>query len=61
MKNHNPSGGNLRFAGAGQRLTAMLVLLVFAGLLWAAWSGHFDSEIQHLAAWLRRHYQALVH
>ena len=33
MKNHNPSGGNLRFASLGQRLLSLVVLGVFAYLI----------------------------
>ncbi len=59
MKNHNPSGGRLRFASTWQRLLAMLVLAVFAGLIWLAWSGRYDREINAFAAWLERQYEAL--
>ncbi len=60
MKNHNPAGRKLRFAGARQRLAAVIVLLVFAALVWAAWSGRFDDEIQQLMTWLRDQYRRLV-
>lgn len=60
MKNQNPSGRRLRFASTGQRLASLLVLAVFAGLIWLAWSGRYDTEINQIAAWLREHYRALV-
>lgn len=60
MKNQNPSGRRLRFAGTGQRLASLLVLAVFAGLIWLAWSGRYDTEINQISAWLREHYRALV-
>lgn len=59
MKNHNPSGHGLRFAGTGQRLLAMLVLGVFACLIWVAFDGHYDNEVNAFASWLQRHYEAL--
>jgi hypothetical protein len=60
MKNHNPAGRNLRFAGARERLTAVIVLVAFAALVWAAWSGRFDDEIQQILAWIRDHYRKLA-
>ena len=60
MKNQNPSGKNLHFASFGQRLFAMFVFAVFAYLIWLAWTGRYDSEVNRFAAWLREHYQALT-
>lgn len=60
MKHHAPPGDKPRPSGAGQRMFAIVVLLVFAGLLWAAWSGRFDGEIQQVAGWLRDQYGSLV-
>jgi hypothetical protein len=60
MKNHNPSGRNLRFASTGQRLLSMMVLAVFALLIWAAPSGRYDHEVNDFARWLRQHYEALT-
>ncbi|GAA4857743.1 hypothetical protein [Luteimonas vadosa] len=59
MKNENPTGGHARFAGAGQRLLVLLVFAVFAGLVWLAWSGRFDAEVQQVAAWLSDRYASL--
>lgn len=60
MKNDNPSGRNLRFASAGQRLMSLLVLAVFAWLIWAAWSGRYDHEVNAFARWLRHTYETLT-
>lgn len=60
MKNHNPAGRNLRFSSGTDRLMVIVVTIVFVGLLWAAWSGHFDSEINAGARWLERHWDRLV-
>ena len=59
MKNDNPSGGRLQFASAGQRLFSMLLFAVFAALIWVAWSGKYDREVNHVAAWMRTHWDAL--
>lgn len=53
MKNHNPSGGNLRFASLGQRLLSLVVLGVFAYLIWLAVNGRFDHEVERVARWLQ--------
>ena len=60
MKNHNPSGRSLKFATTGQRLLSMLVLGVFVALLYAAWSGRYDREVNQLAGWMRTQWHALV-
>jgi hypothetical protein len=60
LKNHNPAGRKLRFASAGQRALSLLVLAMFGALVWAAWSGRFDTEINHVASWMQAHYQALT-
>ena len=61
MKNENPSGRKLSFSGPGQRIAAAILLLVFIWLIWAAYSHHFDNEINRFAAWLHRCYEALRH
>ena len=53
MKNHNPSGGNLRFASLGQRLLSLVVLGVFAYLIGLALNGRFDHEVNRVARWLQ--------
>ena len=53
MKNHNPSGGNLGFASLGQRLLSLVVLGVFAYLIWLAVNGRFDQEVNRVAHWLQ--------
>jgi hypothetical protein len=60
MKNHNPAGRKLRFAAARQRLTAVVVLAVFAALVWAAWSGRFDDELHRGMAWVGEQYRQLA-
>lgn len=60
MKNHNPSGGQLRLASAGQRLMALLVFATLAALIWLASSGRYDHEINDFAGWLRSAYQTLT-
>lgn len=60
MKNHNPSGGHLHFAGLGQRLLSLIVLGVFAYLIWLAWTGQFDHEVNRVARWLQAQYNALA-
>jgi hypothetical protein len=61
MKNSNPSGSKLHFATTGQRLLAVWLFAVYATLIWLAWTGRFDAQINAMAAWLRDHYNALVH
>ncbi len=53
MKNHNPSAGNTRLASLGQRLLSLLVLAVFAYLIWLAVTGRFDHEVNRVAHWLQ--------
>lgn len=60
MKNHNHSGGNLRFAGTGQRLLSLVVLGVFAYLVWVASTGQFDHEVNRLARWLQAQFDAVA-
>jgi hypothetical protein len=60
MKNNNPSGRQLRFATFGQRLMGSLVFIVIAGMIWVAWSGRYDAEINQFAGWLRSQWQAVV-
>ena len=60
MKNHNPSGNKLHFATFGQRLFALFVFAVFAYLIWLAYTGRFDSEVNRVAAWLQSNYHALT-
>lgn len=60
MKNHNPSGGQLRFASIGQRLLSLVVLGVFAYLAWLALTGRFDDEVNRVARWLQAGLGALT-
>ena len=43
-----------------QRLLALLVFGVLAGLLYVAASGRYDREVNRVAGWMRTHWQALV-
>ena len=61
MKNHNPSGKNLVFAGIGQRLLSLLVLAFCAYLVYLAITGQYDREVNRVAAWLHRHWNAIAH
>ena len=60
MKNSNPSGRNLQFASTGQRLFALFVFVVFGYLIWLAYTGRYDTEVNRFASWLRTHYHALM-
>ena len=44
----------------GQRLLALLVFGVLGVLLWLAYSGRYDSEVNRLAAWLHARYDTIV-
>ena len=59
MKNHNPAGGHLRFSGFGQRLLSLIVLGMFAYLIWLALTGQFDHEVNRVARWLQARFNAL--
>lgn len=61
MKNHNPAGRRLNFASTGHRLVVTVVLIVFATLIWLAWTGRYDREINTFASWLHRQYNAIIH
>lgn len=39
--------------GFGQRLVALVMLAVFAVLIWLATSGRFDAEVDRVAQWLQ--------
>lgn len=60
MKNRNPPAGQSRFAGLGQRLLSLVVLGVFAYLVWLALSGQFDHEVNRVAHWLQSHLEVLT-
>jgi hypothetical protein len=45
----------------GQRLLALLVFVVLGVLLWLAYSGRYDGEVNHLAAWLHHGFDTLRH
>jgi len=60
MKNDNPAANKLHFASLWQRMLSLLVFAVFAALIWAAWSGRYDREVNHVATWMKTHWNALV-
>ena len=45
----------------GQRLLALLVFVVLGVLLWLAYSGRYDSEVNRLARWLHAAFDAIRH
>jgi len=49
----------MSFVGPFQRIAATILILVFIWLIWAAYSHHYDSEINRFAVWLHQHYEAL--
>ena len=60
MKNDSPAARNMRFATTGQRLLSLLVFAVFAALIYAAWSGKYDREVNRFAGWMRTQWHAVV-
>lgn len=44
---------HLGFASFGQRLLSLVVLGVFAYLIWLAVTGRFDHEVNRVAHWLQ--------
>ena len=53
------TSGRARRDGIGQRLLALCVFAVFGVLLWLAYSGRYDTEIDRIAAWLHSHFDAI--
>jgi hypothetical protein len=43
----------------GQRLLALLVFVVLGVLLWLAYSGRYDGEVNRVARWLHTGFDAL--
>jgi len=60
MKNHTPAGRRLRFAGLGQRILALLVFVVLGYLIWLAYTGQYDREVNRVAGWMRAQWHALT-
>jgi hypothetical protein len=50
-----------RIANATQRVLVLLVFVAMAAMIWAAHSGRYDRQVNHLATWLHRHFEALMH
>ena len=55
------SSDRLRRSGEslGQRLLALLVFAVLGVLLWLAYSGHYDGEVNRVARWLHAGFDTL--
>lgn len=60
MKSPVSSGRGPRFAGAGQRALALLVFVVLGCLIWLAWTGRYDREVNRVADWMRAQWHALA-
>lgn len=60
MKNHTPAGRRLRFAGLGQRILALLVFVVLGYLIWLAYTGQYDREVNRVAGWMRAQWHAMT-
>jgi hypothetical protein len=43
----------------GQRLLALIVFVVLGVLLWLAYSGRYDGEVNRLAHWLHGGFDAI--
>jgi hypothetical protein len=50
-----------RRANALQRALPLLLFIVIAAMIWVAHSGRYDHAINHVANWLHRHVDAIVH
>jgi hypothetical protein len=55
------TSGGARGNGGGiaQRLLALSVFAVFGVLLWLAYSGRYDAQVDRIAAWLHSHFDAI--
>lgn len=60
MKNHNPSGGRLRFASFGQRISGLMIFALFGYLIWLALTGRFDDQVNRVANWLHSMFNAIA-
>ena len=45
--------------GIGQRVLVLCVFAVFGVLLWLAYSGRYDAQVDRIAAWLHSHFDAI--
>lgn len=52
MKHRTTADGHVRVSGGRERLWAVLLLLAFVGLVWAAYAGVFDRPVAAAARWL---------
>ena len=53
------TSGRARRDGIGQRLLSLCVVAVFGVLLWLAYSGRYDAQVDLIAAWLHSHFDAI--
>lgn len=60
MTHRTTPGRPSRLAGAGQRLLALLVFVVLGYLVWLAYTGQYDREVNRFAAWMRAQWHALA-
>ena len=60
MKNAEPRTRHLSGTPLVNRLISIAVLVLFAGLIWAAVSGQFDREVGGFASWLQQRWFALL-
>ena len=56
-----PTGRRPHFAGIGQRILALLVFVVLGYLIWLAYTGRYDLEVNRVAGWMHAHWNALLH
>jgi hypothetical protein len=49
-----------RLSNALQRMLALLIFAVIAAMVWLAHTGRYDHQVDQLASWLHRHYDALL-
>lgn len=53
--------GSGRLANTMQRVLVLLIFVVMGAMIWAAHSGRYDRQVNHLAATLHRAYEKLMH
>ena len=53
--------GRSRRDGFMQRVLALLVFVVLGVMVWMAYSGRYDRQVNHVARWMHQHYDALLH
>lgn len=61
MTNDHTTGEGSLIANLVRRLLALFVLILFGYLIWLAYTGKYDGQVNRIAAWLHRHFDALRH